>query len=785
MNKIKTIISYFLLLAVIGFNLYLYFPETQILADPNDNIFQYSLVQRTNFIWQNYGCPFSINCLPNLTDHVVTTWAEGYPLPVYYSHVPQIATVIVYNLVIKPVASLFSSDYSLYQFYNLTRYLLLAFFPLPVFIALRIIGFSPLIALFGAFFSAHYSTDGLYGIDPPSFLWRGYGLTSQLYAMIFYPLALAFVYKTTLGNNLKRNIILSSLFLVLTTAGHLGMGIMALISTIPFLFLDLKKSSLKVRIRSFAVIYAVTLGILAYWIIPILLENKYHIISFWDPIWKFNSYGWYEVVRQYLGGEIFDWQRWPIITILTTIGFFILLADARYFPFALAFGMWTLVYFGRTTWGGLLDLIPGMKDFHQHRFIVAVQMASLFLVPIGLMSIISFFQLLLNSLSKHLNKLMQLFNNYTNKPETKKTTVYQPPSISISYQKIIYYLISIIFVSFTVYQTVLQTISYNKLNSIWIKQANIAYLYDLKNFNNLVSKLNSLPNGRVYAGRPGNWGKDFRLGSTQLYMLLGVNYFDISQFLPETWSPLSENEQNFDERIEDDYNLLNIRYIVAPKNQDFPKTAKLLETFGPFLLYEVPTTGWFEVVTSPMIVKTDKTNFINIVHLWQRSYARRWNMYPFISVENDPVTPHQMLKTLNMKNEITYDEETDKGLLKNKNIFADFPFVFPEATVSGTIKEEKVGKQSYSATVTVPDNCPYCMVIFKMSYHPNWEVKVDGIKSEKYSVFPFYLAAQVPPGIHTVEFIYHPGTVKTFLIYGLIATTLLVLIRYLLKYISK
>src|SRR3989344_2640379 len=188
-------LSYLILILTIGFNLYLYYPETKILADPNDNIFQYSLVARTDWVWKNYGCPFSLSCLPNLVDHNVTAWAEGYPLPFYYSHIPQIITVGSYHMFVKPLASLFQAELPLYQYYNFSKYLLLAFFPLPVFIALRLVGFAPFTAAIGAFFAAHFSTDGLYGIDPPSFLWRGYGLTSQLYAVFFAPLGIAFTFR--------------------------------------------------------------------------------------------------------------------------------------------------------------------------------------------------------------------------------------------------------------------------------------------------------------------------------------------------------------------------------------------------------------------------------------------------------------------------------------------------------------------------------------------------------------------------------------------------------------
>src|SRR3990167_4851640 len=232
----RKIFSLLIIALAIGFNLYLYFPETKILGDPNDNIFQYSLVYRTNWVWENYGCPFSLSCLPNLIDHNVTYWAEGYALPFYYSHLPQIAVVASYKLLIYPLSNLASWAITLFQYYNWTKYLLLSLFPLPVFLALRIVGFTPLVSAVVALLASHYSTDGLYGIDPPSFLWRGYGLTSQLYAMTFMPLALAFIYRLLKLNGL-RNFVLSVIFLSLTTAGHLGIGIITLLASLPLILI--------------------------------------------------------------------------------------------------------------------------------------------------------------------------------------------------------------------------------------------------------------------------------------------------------------------------------------------------------------------------------------------------------------------------------------------------------------------------------------------------------------------------------------------------------------------
>mgnify|MGYP001608009122 CR=1 FL=1 len=126
----KKTIAVIILLTAIALNLVLYRAETRILADPNDNAFQFSLVRRTNWVWENYGCPLSLKCLSNLVDHNVSYWAEGYSLPFYYSHLPQIAIVASHKLLISPLAALFNNSVSLYQYYNFTKYLLLSFFPL-------------------------------------------------------------------------------------------------------------------------------------------------------------------------------------------------------------------------------------------------------------------------------------------------------------------------------------------------------------------------------------------------------------------------------------------------------------------------------------------------------------------------------------------------------------------------------------------------------------------------------------------------------------------------------
>lgn len=830
MKKTINIIGYFILISTVGFHLWLNFPETQILADPNDNIFQYELVARSDWVWENYGCPFSFSCLGNLVDHNVTAWAEGYPLPFYYSHLPQLTIVSSYHMIVKPFVSIINPQFSVYQYYNWVKYLLLGFFPLPVFLALRLLGFSPFISAVSAFFASNFSTDGLYGIDPPSFLWRGYGLSAQLYAQFFLPLAIVFTYRALCNgltnsqphtgknhsnwNIVTRDSVFASLFLTLTTAGHLGVGIIGLLSTVPFFFMDLKKSAMILRGKKLFLIYCGVFFALSYWLIPILSANQYHIVSFWDPIWKFDSYGWYEAFRQLFMGELFDWKRPAVVTILVFAGSFISLVSEQKMIFSFLFAFWVLMYFGRTTWGGLIDLLPGMKDFHLHRFLVGIQLAGIFLIPAALewmentlrrileggvkfiLVLKSATLILARGSTNKINSeiLRREGNSFLNEADeifedsrrdivggkkilsaSDKSLQSKIPKLELSGKSgikaalqtsitITVYIILISFLSILAYFTLKQTLDYAYYNNKWIKEANTAYKYDEKNFEDLLSYLRTKPNARIYAGRPGNWGRDFKLGSTELYMLLSVNGFDISQFLPETWSMLSENDQNFDERVAADYDLLNIRYVVAPKNQGFSDKAQSIKKFGPFELFEAPTTGWFDIVTSQMFVKTEKTNFVNLVHYWHRSYPRLWKMHPLISVEKNPDIPAGMQRVITMADEVSYTEGGQNS--PTKNIFSDYPLVFPASTASGQIKSETVETQTYSAVVEVGQNCTMCFAMFKMSYHPDWEARVDGVAVPKYAVFPFYLAAPVTSGTHTVEFTYKPNTLKVILLWG-------------------
>jgi hypothetical protein len=721
----EKILGVFMLLFAIGFNLWLYRMEPTAKVDPNDNTFQFALVYRTNQIWdyaqkscasskfkvqsskfQNFA--FCLNNYFLLADHWVPNWNEGYNLPFYYSHIPQIVIVASWRLL-----SLFTIHYSLFTYYHLVIYLLLCLFPLTVFLSLRLISSSWLTAGFGALLASQISTDGFYGLDPASFLWRGYGLSSQLFAMIFLPLAIAFIY--------RKKIIPAILFLLLTAAGHLGIGIMAFLSLIPLLVRQPKK------------IFAIAIPaviLLSYWIIPAFLADNFHNFSFWDPVWKFNSYGVKEVVTRLGNGALFDFGRLPIITALVFVGLFAI----RYSEFTILFFFFLLLYFGRTTWGNIINFIPAMREFHLSRFIVGVHAAGLFLAPIGLAWIIERVKKIIGSIG-----LLD------------------------------YWIIGLLVV-LVVLPVYGQTIRYAAYNDTLIATANANYAKQSAGADSLVSTLQELQKtapGRIFAGRGGSWGKDFRIAETPMFMYLSNFAIPTVLWMPETWSPNADTEQYFREDKAEDYALYNIRYVATPitlpKEQIQPFWKKMASGKS-WILYSVDlSSGYFTAGVRPAVVAADKYSRTNVIRLWIQSEDPKNGLYPELTFDTKKYPVNVGLPNFKMLDEVTF--QVPDG--STHNLFAEPPkYISPVTPIPLITLSSQTNDMDmvFSTHVKVEDGCTECMVILKQTYHPNWRVTIDGEPVEPIITFPFFIGIPVDTGTHTIIASYEPSRLKVFLL---------------------
>jgi hypothetical protein len=773
MKKIDYIVAIAMLLFAIGFNLWIYRMEPTAKVDPNDNTFQFALVYRTNQIWDfaTKKCSGNILTFPvchfsYLADHWVPNWNEGYNLPFYYSHIPQIVIVASYRLL-----SLFTIHYSLFTYYHFVIYFLLCLFPLSVFLALLITGLSPITAGFGALLASQISTDGFYGLDPASFLWRGYGLSSQLFAMVWLPIAIAYCWRA-FGN--KRFLAPAIVFLILTTTGHLGIGIIAFLSLIPLsaaapILAFFKQQSIQEIVKPLKQ-NAVTLGIIAaiailalsYWILPAMSLDQYHNFSFWDPVWKFNSYGAKEVITRLGNGALFDFGRLPIYTGLVFIGLFAISNS----QFAILFIFFLLLYFGRTTWGNMLNVIPAMREFHLSRFIVGVHLAGMFLAPIGLSGLAS-------RVSKRFTLPYSLF------------TI---PLFIV--------LVALVYP---------QTIRYAQYNDTLITQANGNYAKQSAGANALVSTLQELEErapGRVFAGRGGSWGRDFLIAETTMTMYLGNFALPTVLWMPETWSPNADTEQYFREDKAEDYALYNIRYVATPANlakDNIQPFWKPLKETSSWKLYEVSASGYFTAGVRPAIVASDKYSFTNVIRLWIQSSDPKKGLYPELSFDTKTYPVNVGLPNFKMLDEVTFqvpastrDESTRGGPDGSiHNLFAEPPRYLPpspaEASAKVGIPPISLTSQTadtdmvFSTRASVPEGCTECLVILKQTYHPNWRVTVDGEPVESIIVFPFFIGIPVTAGDHTIVASYEPSWLKIAFVWISLMTLISLLIWFLTR----
>ena len=841
-EKLKKIIIYFSLAAIVSLNIWLYRGEFRVLVDPNDNIFQYALVDEAWNIWQNiFAGKLSFFYL---LDSWQERWAEGFALSSYYSHLPQ-AIISLIGLI---------SPIGMYKTFVVIRTLMLILLPLMFFWGGTILrlpsGFSLILALF----SQLIFTDGLYGIDVSSFLWRGWGLSAQLMAVFFLPLAFAYTINwmedgpnETNGSNWKK-LAKAVFFNFLVAQAHFGIFSLALLGYPLYLlthfFQDIhsviaseqsERGNLLrlLRLRQLAdprndnwgrflrptiIFLTLTLFSLSYFIIPFFLQSQYRNFSVWDPIWKFDSWGARQVIVWFLNGELFDFGRFSFISLCVGFGVFLGLGYLYRVPstpfrlrsgslrpsalrlrleeinsdtknrrllsyLSLLFLMYLILFFGRTTLGKFIDFIPGLSEYHLHRVIVMVQFIGILLGAWFLYELIMdvFYSViaLINLFFRKIQKRSEVrkIRNQNNSDRSDISDLsdvsgIRPPistdlsGLSDSKFKFIVLGFFTIISLIVIYYLEKPLVNYAKDNNIWIERSNKAYLQDLPAYEKIKAKLAGLPKARVYVGRPGNWGKQFTVGEVPFYMVLSRDGFPVIGFLPESWSPNSDPEEFFDENNLDFYRLYNVGYSVLPDNIKPPEFAKLVVREGKYLLYQIKTDGWFDIGESNIALKSKKTDLLNITRLWFGSNFFQRGDYPLIDLSKDPPDGKRWYIQMTDKNNFI---NLNDG--KERNIWQANPF---EATISSrslqkhtiVMGSQEITSNGYKLRARVNEDCQNCLFILKQSFHPNWQVKVNGRRVETFPVFPFYLGVTVEKaGEYDVSAEYKPGKLKLVLVW--------------------
>ena len=275
----------------------------------------------------------------------------------------------------------------------------------------------------------------------------------------------------------------------------------------------------------------------------------------------------------------------------------------------------------------------------------------------------------------------------------------------------------------------------------------------------LFEEIKRLPKGRVYVGRflysESHWGSNYRAGCTLIQSRALAEGLDAVAALFHRYSLTSDVLDDFDETRLEQYNLFNVRYVIAPEGQVFPDFVQPLQQFGRHHLYQVETTGYFDLVGSDLAFAGPKDDFLPAASSWLASGLPKAKQHPIVSIGGAT-------------------QEIPTRLSDAPEAIANAEASIGQATVGpnrGTLLSEEVGSNYFAADVAVERES---ILLLKASYHPNWRATVDGIESDTIMLVPSFVGIEVPPGDHHVRIEYRPRRLRTvLLVLGLLVLPLI------------
>ncbi len=598
--------------------------------------------------------------------------------------------------------------------YSLSLYLLLALWPIAVYVGARLLGWRMRAALAAALVASLVANFRGYGLELGSYTFAGLGVWSQLWAMWLLPISLGLSWRAV---DKGRNGVLAALVLSLTIVSHIITGYLALLAVAVWIIVR-GRQGFGERLKRGIAVGAGALAASAWLLIPVLLDRRW-VISALAPEGDFrrNSYGLGQVLGWLFTGKIFDagfdGPRIPIITILVLVGVVLCIvrfrSDVRYRALLFLFLLSIVLYSGPKTFGFILNLLPASDTLIFHRYIIAVHMSGILLAGVAA----SFIFGLVVGVVRAVRPRMQ-------------------PAMAAAV---------VLIIGLAVLAPAwVERARYASFGEQLIDRQRTAEILDGGARRYLIEVAKRVGDGRIHAGLPNNWGRSYVVGYIPGYSSLLDRDADAIGFTYRVPSVLTNMEAYLDERNPYQLNLFGVRYLLIPRGRAPAVTAEPLESRGNHVLWEVPNSGYMGLfdTTGPVRVSSARQYAVTFAR-FLTSPELRESQLPIIDYGGQSV-----------------GRPTASGSES------------PEGS-RGTIQPEvtELDRGIFRAQVNAERTTA---VVLKASYHPRWKVTVDGKKVSKFIAAPGFPAVTVEKGVHTVEFRYVPVSSYPFLfIFGVLA----------------
>ena len=683
-----------LVVAACTFNALAYLTELRDAApDINDDVFHLALIRQMNAAWDAGGHPL---------DTWIADWGQGYPVLRYYQHLPHFIVVLAHRAL--------GGSVPLHTIFDGVTWLLLALIPLTFYLGSRRLGAAPItaacIALCAPLLGADPAQHHFLGFQPRSFLWSGGGLFTQLAATVLFPLAMGSVSQAALDG---RRFAPAIGWLGATWLCHLVLGYIAcLLSVVVLLRPEARGQAWQVAQR-LAAIFAGVAIVSAYLLLPTLLEGQWLSRSAWEPPEYWHSYGAKRVLTALLTGGLLDGQGIPVITLLAGLG--ALLAarswtsrrgDTEQGFVVAALGVFTLgllLYFGRPTWGPLLGVLPFSASLPLHRFIVAVQFGGLLLAGIAL------------------SRLAQRLD--WSRHEGRAA-------------------LAVLAILIVLAPAIARAVGVARNNATWRADAAAADVAAGTSLDLAFARFTVLDQqrpGRGYAGASWDWGNQFNLGGAHVYHRWSGHGLPAISYMYHTMGLCSDLEPAFDPSRRDHFDLFNVRYLLASDARRLPPFAEPQPLAPGLVAGVVDTEGYFGVVGIGAFVRYAKGDADALREFNRAFIASRWHAeHRFVRIgwrhgDEPSAGEHPVILTESFEDDAPRDWRAPRGRVLSSSGRGD----------------------RYQAQVQLEDPG---VILFRMSYHPNWQAMLNGRRVPTIMLAPGHLGIEAPPGKHAVEMTY-------------------------------
>jgi hypothetical protein len=578
---------------------------------------------------------------------------------------------------------------------SLTLYLGMALWPIAVYAGGRLLGWGPWVSAIAAVCSPLVASQATLGYEWGSYAWRGYGTWAQLWGMWLLPFAWGLSWRSV---SRGRSYGLTALVLALAIACHLLTGYLALLSL--GVFVVVKWRGILKRLGRAALVGFGSLLVGAWVVVPLVADRVWTVNDEFSRGKVFyDSFGAKQIMTWFASGELFDRGRLPLVTILVVAG--IVTAawrfrrDERARALLGLFVLSLVLFFGRTTWGSLLRVLPGSGDLFLRRFISGVHLAGLYLAGVGAV------------------RLGQIALGWLRRIRPIRAA---PAAAGFIAACAAFAFLAPAFG---------ERASWANTGGRWIREQAVADATDGAHVSELIAVARGRGAGRFYGGLRSNWGSQYVVGQVPMYAVLLNHSLEHVGFTRPTWSLSSPVEYRFNDQNLAHYDLFAVRYLILEEDRSPPANAERIARRGRHVLWEVPSADYVELVDVLPPIAAGRTNLGLRVADWLRSEQVGLGLHPGIEFEGHAAP------------------EPTIGAGERPE---DPP---------GTVVDQEVDLRDGFARATVVADRP-SFVMLKTSFDPRWQVTLDGEAVGPEMIAPSYVGRSVPVGEHVVTFEYEP-----------------------------